>query len=464
MLSKIVVLIDHLEQAQTQDLKKYLLTKTYADSDIFKVFEYLAASVKKKEDQKSPEYIHEKIFPKSTKKTIANYLSLLYNWAEEWMALETLKQEEFTMDHLAQRWLNKNGLYHLADQTYNRIERGITEEGKADLHRTRIKALAMFDQLFSNNPARENLPKEKYEEMAGSFRQYMKAKLLLINTELHNWGDINNFNFTDCIQENARLIDTIESDETSHILELLLSMIRDNQVPAFMELKDILLGGRLVPGTRMFLIIGRYMQRVSMRLWSKGLIKDQKIMHDLLEFGMKSGIYFTNDRLPSAVFHNVVVQQCLISDYEETVKFIEKWMPSVVTEDTEATQALAMAQCCFYHHRYPEIHLYTGRHVFPTFNQKNLAQGLHLIAAFENRDCERHIYETALTSSQNFLKRNQLRMSKHLFDSYKNLITFIKAVDNNNERIPNPELISPLLYRKWCMELYQVSANRVSGD
>ena len=464
MLSKIVVLIDHLEANQAQDLRKYLLTKTYADSDIFKVYEYLASSVKKKEEQKSPEYIHEKLFPKSTKKTIANYLSLLYNWAEEWMALETVKQEEYTLEHLAQRWLNKNGLYHLADQTYNRIEKGIAEEDRVDLHRSKIKALSSFDQLFSNNPARENLSHEKYVEMAGSFRQYMKAKLLLINAELHNWGDINNYNFNKCILENARLIDTIETDETSHILELLLSMIRDNHVPAFMELKDILLSSRLVQGTRMFLIIGRYMQRVSMRLWSMGLIKDPKIMHDLLDFGMKSGIYFTNDRLPSAVFHNLVVQQCQISDYEETVKFIEKWMPSVVTEDTDATQALAMAQCCFYHKRYAEIHLYTGRHVFPTFNQKNLAQGLHLIAAFENRDCERHIYETALSSSQNFLKRNQQRMSKHLFDSYKNLLTFIKTVDANNGQIPNPEQISPLLYRRWCMELYQISANRVSGD
>ena len=62
MLSKIVVLIDHLEAGQAQDLRKYLLTKTYDDSDIFKVFEYLAASVKKKGGAKSPEYIHEKFF------------------------------------------------------------------------------------------------------------------------------------------------------------------------------------------------------------------------------------------------------------------------------------------------------------------------------------------------------------------------------------------------------------------
>ena len=113
-----------------------------------------------------------------------------------------MRQEEFTLDHLAQRWLNKNGLYHLADQTYNRIERSITEEKKIDLHRSKIRAQAMFDQLFSNNPAREVLPKETYIEMVGSFRQYVKAKLLLINTELHNWGDINNYDFERCIEEN----------------------------------------------------------------------------------------------------------------------------------------------------------------------------------------------------------------------------------------------------------------------
>lgn len=455
MLSKIVVLIDHLEAGQAQDLRKYLLTKTYDDSDIFKVFEYLAASVKKKEEQKSPEYIHEKVFPKSSKKTIANYLSLLYNWAEEWMALETVRQEEFTLDHLAQRWLNKNGLYHLADQTYNRIERSITEEKKIDLHRSKIRAQAMFDQLFSNNPAREVLPKETYIEMVGSFRQYVKAKLLLINTELHNWGDINNYDFERCIEENEKLINTIEADDTSHILELLLAMIKDNHVPSFMVLKDILLSGRLVAGTRMFVIIGRYMQRMAMRFWSMGLIKDVKVMHDLLDFGMRTGVYFTNDRLPSVVFHNVEVQQCQIADYDATQLFIEQWIDAVATEDPEATQALATAQNCFYHQRYSEIHLYTGRHVFPTFNQKNLVQGLHLIAAFENRENERQIYEIALSSSQNFLKRNQQRMSKHLFDSYRNLITFIKAADGKKTAMPNPDHISPLLYRKWCMELYR---------
>ncbi len=48
MLSKIVVLLDHLEPGQVLELKKHVLTKTYAGSDIFKVFDYVAASVKKK--------------------------------------------------------------------------------------------------------------------------------------------------------------------------------------------------------------------------------------------------------------------------------------------------------------------------------------------------------------------------------------------------------------------------------
>lgn len=169
---------------------------------------------------------------------------------------------------------------------------------------------------------------------------------------------------------------------------------------------------------------------------------------------MKSGVFFTDDRLHSALFHNLVVYYCLVSDYDTVTDFIDQWIGVVVTEDVAATRALAMAQNCFYHHRCQEIHLYTGRFVFPTFNQKNLAQGLHLIAAFENRKEERQIYETALASSQNFLKRNQQRMSKHLYTSYRHLIAFIKSADVDPTAIPHPDTISPLLYRKWCMELY----------
>lgn len=279
MLSKIVVLLDHLEPGQVLELKKHVLTKTFADSDIFKVFDYLAASSKKKEEVKTPDYINEKILPKSSKKTVANYLSLLYNWAEEWMAMETIREEEFTLDHLAQRWLNKNGLYHLADQTFNRIEKGIAEENKIDLHRTRIKALALFDQLFSNNPARDQLPAEKYDEMARAFRHYMKAKLQVINAELYNWGDINNFDFMESIHANQEVIDRIQSDETSQTIEWILKMISKNDVSAFMKLKDVMLSGRLVKGSRLFLITGRYVHRVAMRFWSLGLIKDQQLMH-----------------------------------------------------------------------------------------------------------------------------------------------------------------------------------------
>lgn len=459
MLSKIVVLLDHLEPGQVLELKKHVLTKTYAGSDIFKVFDYVAASVKKKEEFKSPDYIHEKILPKSTKKTVANYLSLLYNWAEEWMALETIREEEYALDHLAQRWLNKNGLYHLADQTFNRIEKGISEENKIDLHRTRMKALALFDQLFSNNPARDQLPYEKYEEMARAFRHYMKAKLQVINAELYNWGDINNYDFRTAIAANDDIIDRIQHDETTETMEFVIKAMSKNDVNSFLKLKDILFNDRLVKGSRLFMITSRYMQRLAIRFWSMGLIKDPQIFHDLLDFGMRSGVYFTQDRLQATVFHNLVMQYCQVADYEGVEKFIDQWMDHVTTEDAAATKALAMAQNCFYHNRCHEIHLYTGRFVFPTFNQKNLAQGLHLIAAFENRKQERQIYETALASSQNFLKRNQQRMSKHLYTSYRNLIAFIKAADVDPAAIPHPDTISPLLYRKWCMELFQVSAN-----
>ncbi|MBL0083590.1 MAG: hypothetical protein IPP37_14725 [Saprospiraceae bacterium] len=44
-------------------------------------------------------------------KTFLNYLSMLYDIAQEWMALDQLRKEPYEQDLLVQRWLNRKGLH-----------------------------------------------------------------------------------------------------------------------------------------------------------------------------------------------------------------------------------------------------------------------------------------------------------------------------------------------------------------
>jgi hypothetical protein len=269
---------------------------------------------------------------------------------------------------------------------------------------------------------------------------------------LNNWGSIINHNFATLIDYIDTINAQIEDSPLSSILDDMNALIKDTDLDAFNQLRKTLFDHKLDQKSELHYIIATYCINRSRRFWTNGTITDPKFLYEMYEYGLNSGVLLSNGKIQSATFHNIVVQLTQANSFDEVERFIERWLPKVSTENMEATKALAMAQNCFYFARYHEIFQYTWRSDFPTFNQKNTAQGLYLIAAFIYRKDDAILFQNTIISFQYFIKRNKSRMSQYLYDSYANLIDFMNRYDKG--LITDKQLsYSPIMYKMWCQKM-----------
>lgn len=449
---KLVTLIEGLEVSEIASLKKYVLTKTSMESDTYYIFDYILKHRNDASMIESGEVLVKNALPNLRLKNISNYLSTLFSWAEEWIIQCQMEKEKHTGDLLVLKWLNKKGFYHLADITARRIEKNIESNPTLDIEDHKAKAALLACQLISNNPYKHEAKEEKFTEMVKSHNEVTKAQNLIFKAELNNWGSIINHDYSNLIKYIDNINAQIEDSTLTALLEAMNQLITHTDLVAFNHLKQTLFDHKLDTKSELHYIIATYCINRSRRFWTQGIITEPKFLYEMYEYGLNSGVLLSNGKVQSATFHNIVVQLTQANTFEEVEAFIEKWLPKVSTENVEATRALAMAQNCFYFARYHEIFQYTWRSDFPTFNQKNTAQGLYLIAAFMYRKDDAILFQNTMNSFQYFIKRNKAKMSQHLYECYTNLIDFMNRYDKG--LITEKQLsYSPIMYKMWCQKM-----------
>ncbi len=450
-IPKLLSLLSVLEVKQIGTLKKYLLTKTSKSSDAFALFEYVISFRLKPDKIDEPESILTNIFPTSSIKAIHNNMSLLYTWSEEWAALQQLNDELYSHDMLLLKWFNKNGLYELADSIANKIEKNMLENKQFDIDKSFTNFSLLFEQHFSNNPIKYHLKEDVHRKMIESFNEYVRSQYLILQCELSNWGGITHSDY-DTINKNIeKTIEFLEPTSLTMIIDGVKDMVIADNLESLLTVKNTLNSNAIKEGSKLHYIATSYAINASSKLWNKGQHQEKALILDLVQYGISSGFYFRNGKIQSAQFHNLVMYISVNLSFEEVEKFIEENIAKVNNTDLASTKLLAMAQNCFYHHRYEEVESYTRRNNFSTFNQKNIAQGLHLIATYMNKDNEPLLYEKAMTATVSFLKRNKDKMSSHLMDSYYNLIKFIKDLTKGSSI--KIEDYRPLIYSSWCQHM-----------
>jgi phage gp36-like protein len=446
---KLLSLLSVLDTKQHISLKKYLLSKVGKSSEPYKLYLYVFEFRLKPDEIASTEEIQKKLFPNSTTRAIQNNMSLLYNWTEEWVLLQQAKEEPYTHDIMLIKWFNKNGLYELADLTASQIEKNINENNKLDIDKCFAKFSLLYEQHFSNNPAKDQLKYSLETDLIQSFNEYVKAQYLILQCELSNWGSINHVNYQESVKNINGTLDTIASTNLTTIIEEIRKMVIDDSYDSLIKIKNRLLENEIREQSKLHYTMISYAINCASRFWDKGLHSEKSLINELVQYGLKSGFYFGSGKIQSAKFHNLVMYLSNNLEYEAVEKCIDEYIDKVSNTDLISTKLLARAQNSFYHHRYEEVEQFTRRNNFSTFNQKNVAQALHLMATFMNRHIEAHLFDTAMITSISFLKRNKDKMSPHLHESYNNLVRFIREVGKGNINIDIDEY-KPLIYRSWC--------------
>lgn len=449
-LPKLIKITQALDTKQCSDLKKFVLYYIGHDSDLFQILEAIIKHQSKMNDGDDVDAFAKKHFPNCTKKTFMNYLSQLYGYTEDWIAHHQLKENEYQKDLLVQQWLNKRGLYQLSDIVVNKVRKEIDNENRLDINRARVKADLLFEHFFSNHPVKYTFDIASFSEMAVSLNTYTAGINFLFLSELYSWGFIGNKNISSIkefilsCQPNNLIAPEIE------VAEHLSNVFSKNDVPSYLFISQKLLNHEFVETSKFHAIIASAIISKSSKYHSTGRYLNHKLITDLAEYGLKTGVYFTNGKLPTAIFHNLVIKLCLYQSFNEVLNFIEQWISKVYTEDIIATKNLALAQLHFYNNQFDQIDILIRRNEFDNFNQKNIAQSIFLCSTFINRKQDPEKYNIAFLATVNFIKRNKSKMSSDLYATYQNFFKILRLLEKNQiKNIKELEDYKPIMYQRW---------------
>lgn len=447
-LPKFYTFIKVLDKDQKSSLGKYLLTYIGDKSDVYKVYAESIKFLKSKEEEELDiEEISSLILPGVKFKVFLNYLSQLYDIALEWAAVQDLLTSEPEKDLKSQKWLNRHGLYKLADQIKDKNLKKLKSQAELNVESSKLISEIYFDHAFSANPQKYSLHEEEYIDMIHSFDEYVSGQFFIMFSELQNLEELTKSRHYELSHYLQMRTNSFKQSDLLYLLKMTHKMVETYDLDALLYVKNSLFSNKLTLGSRMHAIITTYAIKRALNYWTKGIHKDSTLINDLTNYGLKTGIYSQNGKIPAASFHNLVVNLNISMSLDKLEEFVSEWMPFVSCLDRDATQQLVLAQCYFYSRKFDLVphNLNVGKF---DFNQKNILQGLLLSTAFMNRNTNPDEWQRLYKASHSFIKNNETKMSSHLFKSYENLLRFLRDFSSNN--FSSLDDYNPLLYRSFC--------------
>jgi hypothetical protein len=454
--SKLVSLLSTLNKEEWLSVKKHIHNYTRKESDIYQIFDFFYQNKSKLSTLEAPEIITQKKFPHLTSKVFLNHMSNLFQLIEPWVIQKEMANDKYTLDLYLIKAFNRRGLYNLANQVQNKLEKTLNENECWDIEKSKAKAIMLHYQYFSNNPIKYEKGGPILQEIIQNYGMWVKEKFLAYKAEMHNWGRIQKYDFTCEINAIDQLVQHFKDSGLSNSLDLLNKIYEIDDVQSLIELYYALINGKYESRSEIETIINIYLIQRLLYFKQKGKdIDDTKIMlTNLYNHGLKNGVFFEHGKLSSISFRNILNTISAIQSYEITEAFINEWVDQVNTVDKDSMQKIAIAINCFYHDRYEEIPLLTRAVKCNDGLEKIIVLILNVVSAFMNRDKEYDLYQHSIENFELLLKRNKSKISEKYMLSVTNLIHFIKSMDKS-ENISKIDLADYdfLLYRSWCEKI-----------
>ena len=203
---------------------------------------------------------------------------------------------------------------------------------------------------------------------------------------------------------------------------------------SWIKLSDAILNDEIRVGSLMHSVFARYALKTVIHLWSLGKHKDVNSIADIAKYALRTGVYLEEGKLSPTSFHNLVVTMCQVLSEKEMIDFAKKWSVEVDDRYQLAAAKIAKAQIYFYFGKYHLI-LSNTNVIDLSSNQKYLAQGLDVIAAFENREKEPLFYQRQLQKFANFLMYNKEILSSNLYIKYRNMLKLLKDIEQKKSKL-----------------------------
>jgi len=378
-------------------------------------------------------------------------MSRVFLWFEEWLLWYENRKDKVTSSVELIKIYNRRGVFSLADKKYTYVEKQLLEADHISLSTHRHWYQMHFNHYFSDNPVKYERKEEILKSLTTYFLLQFKEQALLYIAELHNWSEIQSYDYTNQIKVLSQMVDLVPDTRSSKVLSLVVRLVRDMDRSAFMQLKDMVLGDQLQEDSELHIIASLYMITFSLRLWNKNKISDPQLIFDVYDYGIASGVLLKTGKIPFIRFINLVSTLGFIKTASSTYAFVDRWKHLVGEESQEAITALAYAELRFYEGKLDDIiPLLIGKK-FATEWGRLRASSLELVGLYADR---KNNYALLVNRIKNFKRVLRTFGHKRSNLSYRSFYNFTKVLDLLVKRefikvTIHLEKYSPIIFKQW---------------
>jgi len=336
---------------------------------------------------------------------------------------------------------NSKGLYHLANQQADKLQKNISKKEKHDLEKSRMLRDLSHIQYYSNNPIKSTEGIKLLSNLSKYHTKQFNEQLLVYLIELHSVNSKYEDSLKEEIEYLESIIPNIKNTELSLLLRLCKEQLIGKDVAAFNKLKSKI--HSIEPGTQLHTLITTYLRIGFKKMWALNLINNKNTYIELANMMMESS--YNTIYIRSISFHNIVSDVCYYSDFESTTTFIDKWIGRV--------KAIANAIKSLYFEKYEKINSLLSNVVYENVQEKTRGLGIQAIGLYMTEDFDK-LYDHN-NNLRRLINRNKSKLREAFSQSILNLIN---VIDLLYKRKYDSTIVidlaehSPLIYKSWCLK------------
>lgn len=447
---KFVQLLISFDKDEWPSFKKYVLSQYTENSDTYRIFKWLQDRKNELNGMDDVYILASKQFKGMASKVFLNHLSLLYQLAERWMVNEQLNHENTTFKLLLHRNLQRRGMYHIADQLSNQLQKDLTNN--KELSALWTKKEILHQEFYSYNPIKYEKGALALSQLMDATYEYIRHMLSVYQVELVNFGKIQKHDFQLEEEKSVKILLLLQVSGECSFFGKMYELIKFDKTECLESLKYDLVEGKWPKGSLEEVISTVYLIRKTSDLYERGSqLPTVQIISELFAFALKQGIYAEHGKLSPVTFRNIVGQLSRYQSFEFVRNFINEWYTQIASNFAESTRDVSHAINCLKNEKYEEIYYFTRMKQFADDTEKGMALSLHLIACFMDRKRDYDLYDTTMHNFVSYLNRHKVTFSAKFYKGLLNTVKIIKKMDHGYE--VDLSLYDTIFYREWCEKM-----------
>jgi len=426
---------------------------TRQDSDNYKLYQRLNKNKAKLLDVSFSEVLRLKHFDKMSAKVFSNMLSRVFIWFEDWLAIEAFKNQEYAKKIILNKTYNQRGLFKHADKVAVNLKRDIAT--KKEFSRNESKALTQlsFNQYFSNNPKKKEKDDLLFEECINRFMSSSIEDALVYLIEIENKIRLNIERVYYQKKVLESLVASIPQTPLSKILSLCKESINGKDKGKVIKLKRHLKSNQLDKSSDLFLVLTFYLRKSAVSLWRDKKEGVQILILEAYQLNFLALENNSNQKILPVNLFNSVSALAIFLDFEETEKFINKWMGKVHTNHRSSVLKYCNALNAFRHNRFDVMPPLLTSLEFDDPVYKLISNALMIITQYELKN-----EDLMIGMIQNFKK--QLKRNPSIIDTSVQLMLFnlmdiiiiLNKSKYDKKVVLNLSDYSPYFFKSWVLK------------